>query len=1449
MYRTAALFFFLSFARVAHSQLVINEVGIAPTGGNGSQFVELFNRSGCTVDLSCYTLIFSSTSGGGNPTGWTIKIPSGKSIAGGGYFLIGGTAGTAGVSGGTGYPTGGIMNSYVGVADINVGTTAITTNAVYMKQGLSAGNFSNTKGQLSLLDAAGNLVASVSYNSGNNAGTYPLSAYTTCAASGNAQGVSNIPDPGASVNNVPGTFSAATNQGLYLSSNGTYLTETSLTPGASNAGNGGTQICSGPVLNAVSNTAVCFDANTQTVLLPYSSANAPATYTLTWDATSSVYFSAISNATLGGNIHITIPANTPPGTYTGYLRLSNVCGNSCTKPFTLTVNVLPSVNAGSYAPVCTNSSSILLNGTPAGGTFTGTNVTGSNFIPPDIAGNYTIAYAYTDALTGCSNNASTIINVSAPTSTYTTACTNGAPFVFFGQLLATTGLHTVVLNNAAGCADTARIYLVVRQSETVDITACDSVLYNGIIYRDDANLTQGLSSVVVACDSVVKNIRIHIKRSSVNDTTVCLPPSGSFVLLGQTFTSSGHYVLHTTNAEGCDSVVRLHLTIANTQVQTHSGCDSVWLNGQRFYASTVFSDTLYNQQGCDSMIQTHNVVINHSLHTYLNVCRASGQAYNFNGQVLNASGDYTATLNGVSCDSIVHLHLLIAQRQTILYQGCNRFTYNGVTYVSSTTLTDTLRSTITGCDSILRTIQILIQPVLHTNINACIQQGQTYFFNNQTLTTGGYYTAQLTTHDGCDSIVHLYLTVAVTQTQNISGCDSLFWHGQMYYVSSRSIDTVRSLLSSCDSLYRVTNITITASPVQHLSVCLAAGQSYSLNGQSLNSSGQYIAVFVRPGLCDSTVHIKLVITSVQQQTINGCGSVVYNGTTYTSSTVLRDTLRSVGFCDSVYRIVQINVLPTLQTFATACINQGQSYLFNGQTLTVNGYYLTTYQTTNCDSTVQLYLTVTQTKTQTAQGCDSVMFKGRAYFSSTVVRDTIRSLVSGCDSLITITTLTVYTTKHQYVSVCLQPGQTYNFNGQLLTNTGSYQTVYTTSTCDSIVRLYLVVAGRQSLTLKGCSSIVYNGITYTSSTIVSDTVKSRVTSCDSLYREVNILIASVQQTFITACIVPGNGYLFNGQWLTATGNYAANFMTATGCDSLVNLYLVVSKVNDQAVSGCDSVVYKGTVFTTPAVITDTTRSAVTHCDSIINVTTITVNKKPSLNVSRDTIVCRWGTAVLNASSPGALVNWTNFGNPAFIVVSPQSTTQYFASAVDTNGCKNTKIVTVFVEDFSIVLRPNINPALSGTNVLIQSSSNLPYSIATWQPANLFRNQTGKSQRFAMDTSVNITAVGQSSLGCRDTATLQLIAIPLDDVYIPSAFTPNGDGRNDEVKVMGTAINEIDFKIFNRWGQMVFHTTDKSRGWNGMMNGTLQPTGTYVYTVRVKKASGQVVEKKGIVTLIK
>jgi len=83
------------------------------------------------------------------------------------------------------------------------------------------------------------------------------------------------------------------------------------------------------------------------------------------------------------------------------------------------------------------------------------------------------------------------------------------------------------------------------------------------------------------------------------------------------------------------------------------------------------------------------------------------------------------------------------------------------------------------------------------------------------------------------------------------------------------------------------------------------------------------------------------------------------------------------------------------------------------------------------------------------------------------------------------------------------------------------------------------------------------------------------------------------------------------------------------------------------------------------------------------------------------------------------------------------------------------------------------------------------------------------------------VAINDVGCQDTTCQDIVArvVPLLDV--PNAFTPNGDGINDKVFVRGYGINKMTWRIYNRWGEMVFETIDKGQGWDGTYKGTIQP----------------------------
>ena len=118
----------------------------------------------------------------------------------------------------------------------------------------------------------------------------------------------------------------------------------------------------------------------------------------------------------------------------------------------------------------------------------------------------------------------------------------------------------------------------------------------------------------------------------------------------------------------------------------------------------------------------------------------------------------------------------------------------------------------------------------------------------------------------------------------------------------------------------------------------------------------------------------------------------------------------------------------------------------------------------------------------------------------------------------------------------------------------------------------------------------------------------------------------------------------------------------------------------------------------------------------------------------------------------------------------------------------------------------------------------------------------------DYYVVLTAIADN--GCTDTARSPLIMLDGEPKpWIPSAFTPNNDGTNDLFKIYGIAIGVVDFRVYDRWGEMVFQTTDPKVGWDGTFLGLNSSTDVYVYEARIKMLSGKKYLLKGDVTLIR
>jgi len=90
----------------------------------------------------------------------------------------------------------------------------------------------------------------------------------------------------------------------------------------------------------------------------------------------------------------------------------------------------------------------------------------------------------------------------------------------------------------------------------------------------------------------------------------------------------------------------------------------------------------------------------------------------------------------------------------------------------------------------------------------------------------------------------------------------------------------------------------------------------------------------------------------------------------------------------------------------------------------------------------------------------------------------------------------------------------------------------------------------------------------------------------------------------------------------------------------------------------------------------------------------------------------------------------------------------------------------------------------------------------------------------------------------------------ELYIPNAFTPNGDGLNDQFKIINLSNEKIiDFRVFNRWGTILYRSGDNHAAWDGKYKGKMQETGVYGYLMKIGYADGSIVTYKGTVMLIR
>ena len=260
-------------------------------------------------------------------------------------------------------------------------------------------------------------------------------------------------------------------------------------------------------------------------------------------------------------------------------------------------------------------------------------------------------------------------------------------------------------------------------------------------------------------------------------------------------------------------------------------------------------------------------------------------------------------------------------------------------------------------------------------------------------------------------------------------------------------------------------------------------------------------------------------------------------------------------------------------------------------------------------------------------------------------------------------------------------------------------------------------------------------------------------------------------------------------------------------------------------------------------------------------TIVVNilHKPVAHAGEDTAICNQTYAILRGSSTNLSGTVTYAWAPAGTVqdpaapvttATPGSTTQlYTLTVTDNYGCNFSVNDQVL-----ITVQPPV-PAFAGNDTIavlgvahqLSGSGGVDY---LWSPSAPLNLATAQNPLATLDHDQLFVLKVTDIAGCigYDTVFIQVYQGP--NYYVPNAFSPNNDGINDIFRAIPVGIAQTEyFRVFNRYGQLIFETNQWLKGWDGRFKGKTQPIGVYVWVVKGIDKNGRIVEMKGTVMIVK
>ena len=753
---------------------------------------------------------------------------------------------------------------------------------------------------------------------------------------------------------------------------------------------------------------------------------------------------------------------------------------------------------------------------------------------------------------------------------------------FDNQTLNQAGTYSRTFVGTNGCTTTETLTLKVNESAQTNIeqSICQGESY--VFDNQTLNQTGTYSRTFVGTNgcTTTETLTLKVNGSAQTNIEQSICQGESYVFDNQTLNQAGIYTRTFVGTNGCTTTETLTLKV-NESAQTNieqSICqgESYVFDNQTLNQTGTYSRTFVGTNGCTTT-ETLTLKVNESAQTNIEQSICQGESYVFDNQTLNQAGIYTRTFVGTNgCTTTETLTLKVNESaQTNIEQSIcqgESYVFDNQTLNQAGIYTRTFVST-NGCTT-TETLTLKVNESAQTNIEQSICQGESYVFDNQTLNQTGIYTRTFVGTNGCTTTETLTLKVNESAQTNI---EQSICQGESYVFDNQTLNQTGTYsrtfvgTNGCTTTETLT-LKVNESAQTNIEQSICQGESYTFDNQTLNQTGIYTRTFVSTNGCTTTETLTLKVnesaqTNIEQSICQGESYVFDNQTLNQTGTYSRTFVGTNGCTTTETLTLKVN--ESAQTNIEQTICQGENYVFDNQTLTQAGTYARSFVGTNgCTTTETLNLIViasTQTNIEQTicQGENYVFDNQTLTQAGTYARSFVGT--NGCTTTETLA-LTVLNIVEANRTENICAGESFIFNGQTLTETGIYRdTLVGANGCDHYEILSLNVlengTSNQEQTICAGESVAFNNQTLTQGGIYLDTIRS-ANGCQNIINyTLNVLAKSETTIDTTGC--EGESFIFNGQTISASGTYEFLFSNSNGCDSII--FLNFSFQNCQTVS--------------------------------------------------------------------------------------------------------------------------------------------------------------------------------------------------------------------------------------------------------------------------------------------